>query len=88
MKKIIPIFEFIAEKRSFAHLFTIFSIFYLCLFAILFLVKIEISSDSGMTQTIIIGILLSLVGGLCAALSYKIVSWRTRRSLENYIGEH
>lgn len=83
MERIISIFEFITKRRSFVSLFTFFCGLYLCLFVGLFLSAREEFAELSTVETILTGLSLSFGGGVFGALSLKLVSSRTRRSLEN-----
>ena len=83
MERIISIFGFIAKRRSFASLFTFFSILYLSLFVGLLLIAREEFADITTGETIFAGLFTSLGGGMIGALIFKLVSWRTQRSLDN-----
>jgi uncharacterized membrane protein YbhN (UPF0104 family) len=83
MEWIIRVFELIAKRRSFVSLFIFFWVLYICLFIGLFFSTPEEFTNTSPTEFIVTGLFLTLGGGIFAALTYKIVSWRTRQSLKD-----
>jgi len=82
MQKFIPIFEFIVKERPFWFLFTLFTATYFCLFLALIFRSPTEFSEFTLHHRAVLGILLSLLGGLMASLAWKLVTWRARQSLE------